>query len=101
MAYLLDVKWSYKTRVIPSLLRNGEKLLNPDLLRSKHQQRQLGKSLECTVVLVYSDALAHFSGTAIKMFQSQIVLGKEYMSSFLREPNPDDKVFIAKRRKPK
>lgn len=81
---LLDVKWSYKTRVIPSLLGNGEKLLNPDLLRSKNQQRQLGKgkSLECTVVLVYSDALAHFSGTAIKMFQSQIVLGKEYMSYF-------------------
>lgn len=101
MSYLLDVKWSYKTRVIPSLLGNGEKLLNPDLLRSKHQQRELGKSLECTVVLVYSDALAHFSGTAIKMFQSQIVLGKEYMSSFLRQPNPDDKVFIAKRRKPK
>lgn len=53
------------------------------------------------MVLVYSDALAHFSGTAIKMFQSQIVLGKEYMSSFLKEPNPEDKVFIAKRRKPK
>lgn len=33
------------------------------------------------------------------MFQSQTVLGKEYMSYFLREPKLEDKVFIAKKRK--
>lgn len=60
---MLDVEWIYKTREIPSLLWSGEKILNPDLLRSRNQQRQLGKGkpLECSVVLVYSGALAHLA----------------------------------------
>lgn len=79
-----------------TLICSGAKISKGNLAKATWQRQATG--VQCDFGVQW--CLSSLSRRAFKMFQSQIVLGKEYMSYFLREPEPEDEVFIAKRRKP-